>query len=281
MRHLNRRAVGLLAAVVIGCGPGKELPDTVPEPTGTKTGTAEPAAKVPATSEPAAKAVTDKAVAAITKNNPGQLAKAKVSRSVSRGQIHIQLDRPADAAIRRIAAVWPDRARVTLEFPSGIMPTTTLLYRDPGGWMLQGNTTPEGVDPAAVAPRLRTDLPGQHWMLLGLPLADPKAVVYDAQKAAGGIKAATTVKIALPERRVYQLTIDDQSGLITRVDYTMSESGQRVRKGLALADHKEAEGFMLPFTIEYSQNGQPAEKWTIESWEFPEKIDDATFDPPK
>jgi hypothetical protein len=282
MRQLSAWAAGaLVAAVAIGCGPGKELPDPTSKSTGPGPVGGDPKEHVPTTSDPAAKAVTDRALKAITQNSIDQLAKTKSSRVIQRGGIQLPNNPVLTGATRRIEAGWPDRARVAYEFKDAVAPTITLGIRGPLAWKTQGPTREMVANPTEVAQTLRTDVLAQHWMLLGLPLAEPGVVVFALQKGTEASRAATTVKLALPDLPVFQVTFDDQSGLPVRVEYTTSESGQRLRKVLTTTDHKPSGGLLLPTALEFVQNGVLAEKWTVETWEFPDKLDDTLFDAPK
>jgi hypothetical protein len=277
------RAAGVLAAaVLIGCGPGKELPDTVPEARTSRPGPdgTGPKAAAPTESDPVARAVIDRAVAAVTKNDPGKLARAKVSRVLTTGGCYLRPDAPPADASRRIEAVWPDRVRAAYEFKDPALGTQTYVFRRPNGWLVRADGELGPGNPAEVGGMLGVDFVGQHWLYLGLPFADPRGVAYDPRKVTG-TRPVTTVKLALPDLPVFLLTFDDDSGLLTRVEYTATEFGRAVRKVLALSGHKEAGGLVLPFGIDLIQNGLPAERWAVTGWEFPDAIDDAAFDLPK
>jgi hypothetical protein len=282
MRHLSAWAVGAVAAAVaIGCGPGKELPDPVSRSTGSSPAGGDTKEQVPATADPAAKAVTDRALKAITQNSIDQLVKPKSSRVVQRGGIQLPNNPVLTGATRRIEAGWPDRARVAYEFKDAVAPTITLGMRGPLAWKTRGPTREMVANPTEVAQTLRTDVLAQHWMLLGLPLAEPGAVVFAPQTETVANRAATTVKFVLPDLPVFHVTFDDQSGLPVRIEYTTTESGQRLRKVLTVTEHKPSGGLLLPSELEFVQNGVLAEKWTVETWEFPDKLDDTLFDAPK
>ena len=78
-----------------------------------------------------------------------------------------------------------------------------------------------------------------------------------------------------------RLRLDEKSGLPVRVEYNPIELRDRVSKVATFADHKPHGDLLLPTSLELTQNGRPAEKWTLEKWEFPEKIDAAVFEAPK
>ena len=48
-----------------------------------------------------------------------------------------------------------------------------------------------------------------------------------------------------------------------------------------MSDDKTSGGFVLPTKLEFMQDGKEIEQWTIETWEFPDKIDDKAFEEPK
>ncbi len=265
----------LFAAVVLGCGPAKELPDEVPEQKDHTGPSADPLGPAPSQSEPQARAILDRAVKAITENVPGGLEKAKTARVVYQGSIQRPESTDMTKAARTIETLWPDRAVVTDDY-NGVFLTTTFFLRMNLGWLKNGpNMVPE--NPAEVGRILHSDLMAQHWLLLGLPLADPKGVAFAATKTPDGM----TVKLTMPNTPVYRITFAEATGLPVRVEYHPVERQQRVHKIFSVSGHKPAGGLMLPTTLEYKQNNTLGERWALSSWEFPEKIDPARFDPPK
>jgi hypothetical protein len=54
-----------------------------------------------------------------------------------------------------------------------------------------------------------------------------------------------------------------------------------------VADHKEFAGLLLPTSMKMARTTERprfrdlVEEWTVENWEFPEKLDDNAFDAPK
>src|SRR5688572_21113873 len=90
MRYHRAWAAGLLiAAVVFGCGPAKELPDETPESTDRGQDSAAAPEAVPTKSDPAAVEIVDRAIKAHTQNNPSLLAKGKVSRVMASGDVKL------------------------------------------------------------------------------------------------------------------------------------------------------------------------------------------------
>src|SRR5262249_42626098 len=155
--------LGLLAAVVVGCGPAKELPEIVPTQRGSGQLSADPFGPAPAQSDPAAKAVLDRAVKAITGDDPKPLEKAQVSRGTAHGSRHLPNRAEPAEATRVTEAVWPDRARVEVQFKD----TGTMTFRMRGnhGWVRAGPAEQEG-DPVSIGHVMRTDMNAQHWLFL-------------------------------------------------------------------------------------------------------------------
>jgi hypothetical protein len=284
MRRLGVYAVIVLAAVVIGCGPGKELPTEVVKPQTTRIIPPDPLGPAPAAPDAAAKAVLDRAVKAITQGDPARLAKARVARSQCRGTMLIKTRAEAGLSWEQAGlsweVVWPDRAVVVYSFPESPLPPKTFRLRGQLGWMLEGTEKQSG-SPTDMGQIVAAGVCGQHGVPLGLPLADPRGIAFEVRKAQPGGPAVTSVKLAIPDMPILLIACDDTSGLPVGLEYHPLEIDQRPRVLLTFAEHKPHGDLLLPMRLEMNQNGIPVQKWTLEKWEFPEKIDDSRFDAPK
>lgn len=286
---MSRRAawVGLaaVAAVVLGCGPGKELPDDIKigEP-------GEKAITIPGASEPAAKEYVEKALKAFTGGKPERAAKAKVSRVVLKGTMlqPVENQNVPVGTVRTIAAVWPDRFHGTNEHTvQGNTVAVNAWQRRPQLTVMSGAQELVPPNRAEVERVFTTDNTAQYWMALFQPLTDPKGVVFDLQStealspSSGQMQAVRVLKLSLPDSPLFQLTFDAKSDLLLRVDYTVTQ-GVRRRVQWAAVEHKPGpDGLQLPSKTECRHDGVLIEKWDVDKWEFPEKIDDAEFLPPK
>jgi hypothetical protein len=284
MRHfIGYAIVASIAAIAIGCGSGKELPDDVPLTKESGAIPPDPGGKVPEASDPVAKDIANRAIKAITQNKPDLLEKARICKVIAHGSFQFPNNPTMTDAIRSVQTVWPDRARVTYDF-KGVSLKITWGMQSPFGWKVVGQQPyiPPS-NPAEIAQVLRTDLMAEQWFLTGIGLAEPGAVFFDPQKAKTAKGSTTTIKIGLPDRPVYRVAFDDQSGLPVRIEYAPLEIGQRtrIRKVVTVSDPMPASGLMLPTSIEMTQNELLAYHWTIDLWEFPEKMDDAVFDAQK
>jgi hypothetical protein len=284
MRRLGTCAGIVLTAAVIGCGEGKKLPDEVVKPQTTRSVPPDPLGKAPAASEPEAKAVLDRAVKAITQGDPSRLAKARVARSEFRGTMLIKTRAEAALSLEEAGlsweVVWPDRAVVVYSFKEALAPPKTFRLRGPEGWMFNG-TEKQPESPTDMGQVVAAGVCGQHGVSLGLPLADARGVAFEMRKSQPGSRAVTSVKLAIPDMPILLIAFDDSSGLPVGLEYHPLEIGNRPRKVVTFADHKPHGDLLLPTRLEVNQNGMLVEKWTLEKWEFPEKIDDAKFDAPK
>ena len=285
MRHfIGYTIVASIAAIVIGCGSGKELPDDVPLTKESGIIPPDPGGKVPEASDPVAKDIADRAIKAITQNKPDLLAMARICKVTAHGSFQFPNNPTMTDAVRSVQTVWPDRARVTYDF-KGISQRQTLGLRSSFGWLVMGPGPYAGrpSNPTGIAQAMRTDLMAQHWFLIGLGLKEVGCVFFDPQQAKTAKGSTTTIKISLPDLPVYQVAFDDQSGLPVHIEYWPRETNQRLRlrKVVSLSDHIPTSGLMLPTGMEMTQNELLAERWSVDLWEFPEKMDDAAFDPPK
>ncbi|HYH63637.1 MAG TPA: hypothetical protein VD866_02960 [Urbifossiella sp.] len=276
--------VAATAAFATGCGgSGKELPKEVPQSTEKDAPTA---VVVPAKSEPAAVAVVERAVKAATDNNPARIERGKVNRLKLKG--FIVAPGRSFSSNRRVEAVWPDRLALTDEFSSDSgLPTTLVRLRRPLLWV--GNvrdgkaTTSEMPDVQEREAALSAEMIARHWMALLVPLADARTVVFAARKDVLNGTPVDVLRAAAPGTPVFSLWFDEKSSRLLQVSFAHVEPGNRseTQKVFVLLDHRAADGLLLPGRVTYWQNGRQVEDWTVEGWEFPERIDDAAFDAPK
>lgn len=281
--------VGLLAAAAVltsqpGCGgTGKELPKVVTAGEEDKSG---PKVVVPEKSEPAATAVVERALKVTTDGHPERVQKAKANRLKMKG-IVVGPGRPIPTE-RHVTAVWPDRYAQYDEMNDGNGPTRVMIrLRRPTIWVARSSggetSVQEPADPKAQEAALAGEAVGRHWMGLLVPLADPKAVVFSAEKKTVGGEPADVVKAALPGSPVFTLWFSEKTGLLGRVDFAQLEPGANVpiQKFFALLNHRAFGGMTLPARVEYWHNGLRVEEWNVDSWEFPDSVPDAEFDAPK
>ncbi|HEX4609532.1 MAG TPA: hypothetical protein VH092_15140 [Urbifossiella sp.] len=278
--------VGVLAAALLASQPGcggkqKELPKVVT--TEDTKSNPPPTAFVPAKSESAAVAIAEKAIKASTEGHPERLEKAKASRVTMKGVVtHPNRQVATD---RKIEAVWPDRISLTDEFNDGGPLKVLMRLRRPVLWTANqrdGITTPvELGDPKVYESAFATDAVGRHWLVLLLPLADPKTVVFDAKKQTVNGETADVIKMSVPGSPVvYTLWCGEKTGQLRRIDFAQLEptSATPTQKVFSLEEFRLYSGLLLPGRIVYLQNAIQVETWTIGSWEFPERLDDAGFD---
>lgn len=278
-------AIAAVAAVVVGCGPAKELPDDVIKHV-------EPGEKpvaVPAASEPKAKEYVEKATKAFAAGKPELVAKGKVSRLTLKGKQFRRDVGPVEVA-RTIGAVWPGRLVDTDTFQlQGRGVVLSAYLQRPQFTVVENGVENESLPGRAEMERnFAADNTAQHWMALLLPPTDPKAVVFEFQSSSvtspqtGQPQSLQLVKLALPDFPLFQLAFDPKTDLLVRVEYSTTEQGVRRKKQWSALEHKPGpDGQMLPSKTEVRYDGQVVEQWEVEKWEFPATIPDAEFSPPK
>lgn len=279
MRRLIGSGALVLAAVVLGCGPGKELPDAPKNAKPVTPSNGDPFGPPPAASDPAARAVLDRAVKAVADGDPARIARGRVAKVTYQGGGIKLSTASADLTptVRVLESVWPDSAVVADDF-KGQLANNTFYLRGSRGWLKTGLVMNAASGTTDLGRVILTDLTAWHWMTLGLPLADPDAVAFEPTKKAPG----TAVKVALPNRPVYLVSFDEATGLPVRVEFNPVEQGVRVHKVFTLSDHKAVGGLVLASKIEMTQDGHIlGERWKDPTWEFPDSIPATRFDPPK
>jgi hypothetical protein len=280
MYRLGAWVLGVFVALLIGCSPAKELPDEVPKAAPKSEPPGDPLGKIPEASDPAAKAVVDRAIKAITQGDPSKLVKAKISIAKFVGTFQYPTQgAPLLEANLRWDVVWPDRGCVVYQFKDGLLPNNTFRFLRPLGWLTSG-LQDQGGNPTELGRTIFLDIVAQHGVPLGLTLAEPQAVFFDVHKPTEG-PPGTAVKIGIRDLPIVELTFDEKTDVPVRVEYHPREANYRAKNVFLMSAHRLEGGLLLPGAEEYSQNGHTLGKWKLESWEFPEKIDEAKFSPPK
>jgi hypothetical protein len=277
-------AVGL--STLSGCGEGKLLPGAGVISTEPRVGSQ----VVPAASEEKARQVVERAIRAMTDGHPERVEKTKVNRSTAKGQYNRRLPdgqfRFVDTD-RLFQAVYPDRVRVDYEFkpyefnPEGSR-LTIGLRRPVGVWVRDSTAPGAGFNAQQFSDLVAVDAIGTHWLLTLTPLADPQVVVFGFATASAGGRPFDTIKASHPSYPVvFNLWFEQATGRLAKIEYANMEAGAPVSKVIALGEYKPFGGLTLPTKINYTHNVTNAERWTVESWEFPDAIDDAVFAEPK
>jgi hypothetical protein len=231
--------------------------------------------------------VADRAIEAIAQKNLKLLDKAKICRVTGHGGMLIRnsmLD-----ATRSVESIWPDRALVTYEFKEGASPKFKMGVNRSFGWNMFGpGPFVPLLNPTETAQILQNDLLGEHWITLGIGLTDPSAVFFDRKQSKTEKGSSSTIKMSVKGRSLYQITFDDQSFLPVKNEYETLEQGTRIKKTIVFSQHKLSEGMMLPGHLELTQDYLELIKashvvyhWDLDKWEFPDKLDEALFSPPK
>jgi hypothetical protein len=293
MRHFRAWAAGgLVTAIVLGCGPAKELPDEIPKSTENGRAAGEGKAAVPEKSDPAALEIVDRAIKAHTNSNRTLLAKGKSSRVVANGTIKLTVTEGGNLipvpSRRTIIASWPDKLKLTHEFQAHIPGTMTLILRGAFFWQGLNKVQTPNLNPQQTLDNMKTDGFGLQWLVLLFPLVEEGVVIYEPRKGAGtGTPPADTVRVSIPGRPVYRLHFSPNSGLLTQIDYHYVDVTGPVFSEWMLSDYQEFAGLRLPTDMKMARTtDRPkfrdvTEEWKVETWEFPEKLDDSAFDAPK
>jgi hypothetical protein len=274
-------AVTLGLSALSGCGEEKKLPGA--ESTGTEP-QVNSTPTVPAVSEEAARRVVDRAIKVMTDGHPERIEKTKVNRSTAKGHYFKPVNGQFQfvETTRQFQAVYPDRVRVEYDFQSEGNQLTIGLRRPAGVWARVTVGQPPVFDPQQFAEIVAVDAVGTYWLLTLTPLSDPKTVVFGLTTTPAGGRPFDTLKAVVPGYPVvFTLWFDQATWVLTRIEYANLEAGALVTKALAVSEYKPFAGLTLPTKIDYRRDGRIAEQWTVESWEFPDKIDEAVFIEPK
>ena len=259
---------GVVMAAVVGCNdsgpPKRELAKpvdgggTIPPPVAAKK------VSKPDKTDPAAEAVIGKLLKAHTGGKPELIEPLKTHALTRKGQFIIG-ETPQES-VWRVQAAWPDRYRVEMEWVTLGGARDLMVQSGADGWKVmrsQGVLQPApfiGMEHEQMA----TDAYAE-WATLLVPLLDPAARVAAVPPG----EAAGKVWVWVADRPAVLLSVDEKSGLLTRVDYEVPEVGGAIAASLVLGEHKPTNGVLLPTKVDYSRNNRPTARWASSEIEFP------------
>jgi hypothetical protein len=294
MRYHGMWAAGaMLAAILIGCGPGKELPDETPRSPSDGPGSIESREPIPTSSDPLAREIVDRAINAHTQNHPDRLTQCKISKLTADGTILLPNARTQqeESVPTRMTflARWPDEIRITLTFPGGSSAEQMTLILDRAfTWAGKGKQEQTIPNKKKAEDNLRADGLGMQWITLLFPLTDRHAIVFEPRKGTGvGTPPADVVKFALPDRPVYRLHFSPKTGYLIQTDYMNEDFGGNAFLEWVMAEHKLFNGVMLPTkmmmvrTPARTNARRITQEWKVDQWEFPARLEEGSFAPPK
>jgi hypothetical protein len=228
----------------------------------------------PAKTDPAAETVIEKLLGTHTGGKPELLDKLKTFKSVRKGRFE-----EVGAAEWTVEAVWPDRFRQQTEIPQLGGGLNVTVRNGPTGWkLLRSQRMTEPVPLTALEMNaFQTDIFGE-WMALLVPLLDKSARVAAPVAAAEfGGKPTTGVRIWIGDHPPVVLRVDDASGRLMRIEYSISSDVGVVPIVIAFGEQKETNGVVLPVKSAYTANNRPATTWDSAEYEFPKQIPDDAF----
>lgn len=277
----------LLLVIAAGCGHEKDIPKAIT--ISTDSDEVEPASPVPKESHPQALHIVSRAIEVATEGHPARLEKLRVNRVSMKGVVlrysnSVPVRSPT---IRKIAAAWPDRFALWDEYNDDGPVEIRIGLRRPTIWARSrmGGGDYQNVDPtdqAAAATSFAADAVGRHWMALLVPLKEPSTIVYDARKEIVGRQNVDVIRASVPDCPVFTLWFDEKTGHLGRVDFSHKEFSvtNTKSKTFSFGGHRSFSGVVLPSKIDYVENGDLVEEWTVDNWEFPEKPGADAFEPP-
>lgn len=277
-----RVLVFVLPLALIGCGGSqKELPTDITSPEDRKPDVEAP---VPKVSDAEAVAFIKARIAHVTDKRPERLEKLKAMRQKASGRWQWPNSLIVNAR-RDVDAVWPDRSRLAIDYTGGGITETRMLFRAGNVSLLLNDGT--GLKPADPPPTRANeetalgDMLAEVWLPTLVPATDAQAIVFDAKKQAFASQLADTVKLALPQRPVFTLWFEANTGLLGMITYSHLDQGTITSKQIIVGSHKPFDGVNLPTQFDHRRGGVSVQEWTVSKWEFPERIEDSTFDSKK
>jgi hypothetical protein len=264
-------AVGLFA---LGCGGSAGPPVKLAKPAEQRNEGIPvfPSMPVPASSDPAAAATAAKILAAHTSQDPKLVDKLKTVRVVREGLMH---PRPGEAG-----------GDTTVQFEFSAVWPTTCKYVGPGIILLwvDGRSTRFPELPLLTesdVSAFHRDVFGE-WLLLTVPLADPKAVFAPGPEITVDGKKYPGLRLWMPDAPQVILSYDPESFRVVKWTYNgLSVSGVDAQIELITTKYEATNGLYYPSTIHVRHAGLPMITFTKAVVEFPKVFDKSTFTLPK
>jgi hypothetical protein len=269
-------AVGLFA---LGCGGSAGPPVKLAKPAEQRNEGVPvfPTAPAPATSDPAAAATAVKILAAHTSNDPSVVEKLKSVFVVRTG---VKLPGPGEAGgelpIRfEFTAVWPNTYKYVFGPAVGI--GFTLLRADGRSIRAPDQLLLSEIEAAT----FHRDAFGE-WLLLAVPLADPKAVFAPGPEMTVDGKKYPGLRLWMPDAPQVILSYDPESFRVVKWTYNgLSVSGVDAQIELITSKYEATNGLYYPQTVDVRHAGMPMITFTKAIVEFPKVFDKNTFTLPK
>ena len=156
--------------------------------------------------------------------------------------------------------------------------TLIQAYDGHTGWQIvpfTGKTDPEvmtGDDLKSIQEEADTDGP-----LLDYKLKGNKIELVGKEKVAG--RDAYNLKVTLSNGTVRNIFLDAETFLTTKTTGKATRGGMELSIESSLSDYREANGIMVPFTVQVQVQGGDgqSQKITFEKVEFNVPVDDAVF----
>ncbi len=222
-------------------------------------------------------AIVDKAVQATATSDLRLNRLANVIRAD-----HGTLFMPAgDMAVQRTAYLGiPDRIKYDSTLTvSGQRQSMVLVLNGLTGWQ-QSNGQVQDLIPAQTD-GLR-DGDADTWALITLlPLRQKGTTLkaLPAEKING--KPTMGVNVTRPNRPDAQIYFDAASGLPLKVKVKVRGGGLETPREVDLADYRDFDGIKLPTRLTVTQSGRKIEDWTVQSYHYPDRLEDKVFQKPK
>lgn len=115
------------------------------------------------------------------------------------------------------------------------------------------------------------------WVASLIPLKNKGVTLTELKETEVNGQPARGVKVEARGRPAVQLYFDKANGLLVKGVFSVRENGAEVTREMVFSDFKEFEGLRLPTKMVTSQLGRKIEEWTVERYQFPDKIDPAVF----
>jgi hypothetical protein len=185
-----------------------------------------------------------------------------------------------DTPARRTAYVGPpDRIKFEAVLTVGGQPQSVIVaVNGIAGWK-QLSGVVENMSPAECdAAKDEADA----WALITILALRQKGVTLKPLPAVTeNGKPAVGVNVTRPNRPDAQIYFAADTGLPVRLTVKAREGGLEFVREYRLADYREFDGIKLPTRITVVRNGRKIEDWTVQSYRYPDRLEDKVFQKPK
>ena len=181
--------------------------------------------------------------------------------------------------MQRTVYLAPDRIKYDVKFTGAGQAGTMILARNGArGWKSTGGAAEDlnFID--------NESLEGDAtvWSFITLrPLKQKGATLKALPAIKLNGKSVLGVAVSRPDRPDASVYFDADSGLPVKLVVKVRKGAVDTPREIEVAGYRDFDGIQLPTRVTVSRSGRKIEDWTVQNYQFPDRLDDKLFQKPK